>query len=601
MATVETAKGTPAKSAQPVRSYNGAEILVEALVRQQTKWIYAYPGGASMPLHQALVKAQEKIRTILPRHEQGGAFAAQGIARATGEVGVCMATSGPGATNLVTSIADAKLDSVPLVAITGQVAQAVIGTDAFQETPIVEVCRAITKHHYMITDIRDVARIVKEAFHVARTGRPGPVLIDFPKDVQLATLDADEIDFDPPMNLPGYWPITNGPQPEQVRQILAALKRSRKPILYVGGGCINANAAEELTKFAVKAGIPVTMTAMGLGSFPGDHDLSVHMLGMHGTVYANYAVNEADLLLAFGVRFDDRVTGKLAEFAKHGKIVHVDVDASEIHKNKSAHIPVIADLKKTLQALNAMIEDDDIPDLSAWQQQIAEWKSKFPLSYNDSGDNILQQYAIDELCRQTIDRDPYIAVGVGQHQMWAAQFYKFRRPRHWLSSSGLGTMGFGLPAAMGVATAFPDALVIDIDGDGSFQMNIQELATIHCEKLPVKILLLNNQHLGMVVQWEDRFMEGRRAHTYLGPIDDPEWHGKGAGPIKSNTYPDFLSIAKGYGIPAARVRSKKEYPEALKTMINAPGAYLLEVICPYQEHVLPMIPSGQTVRDIIVA
>lgn len=600
MATVQKAQSTQTKAGQQVRSYNGAEILVEGLIRQGTEYIFAYPGGCSMPLHQALIKAQDRIRTLLPRHEQGGAFAAQGIARATGEVGVCMATSGPGATNLVTSIADAKLDSVPLVAITGQVPQAVIGTDAFQETPMVEICRAITKHHYMVTNVRDMARIVKEAFHIARTGRPGPVLIDCPKDVLLASLDAGEVDFDPPMNLPGYRPISNGPQPEQVRQVLAALKRSRKPILYVGGGCINANAAEELTKFALKTGVPVTMTAMGLGSFPGDHPQSLHMLGMHGTVYANYAINEADVLLAFGVRFDDRVTGKLAEFAKHGKIVHVDLDPSEIHKNKAAHIPIIADLKKTLQALNAMVEEDDIPDLTAWQAQIAEWKAKHPLAYKDAGDDILQQYAIDELWRQTKELDPYVTVGVGQHQMWAAQFYKFRKPRHWLSSSGLGTMGFGLPAAMGVATKFPNELVIDIDGDGSFQMNIQELATLACEKLPVKILLLNNQHLGMVVQWEDRFMEGRRAHTYLGPIDDPEWHGKGPGPIKMDTYPDFVTIAKGYGIPGARVRSKKEYPQALAKMISAPGAYLLEVICPYQEHVLPMIPGGMTVRDIIL-
>ncbi|MGC1274320.1 MAG: biosynthetic-type acetolactate synthase large subunit [Planctomycetaceae bacterium] len=600
MATVETAKCTPTQAAEQVRNYNGAEILVEGLIRQGTEHIFAYPGGCSMPLHQALVKAKEKIRTILPRHEQGGAFAAQGIARATGEVGVCMATSGPGATNLVTSIADAKLDSVPLVAITGQVPQNVIGTDAFQETPMVEICRAITKHHYLVTDVRDMARTVKEAFHIARTGRPGPVLIDCPKDVLLAVLDAEEVDFDPPMNLPGYSPVTNGPQPEQVRQVLAALKRSRKPILYVGGGCINSDASEELTKFAKKTGIPVTMTVMGLGSFPGDDPQSLHMLGMHGTVYANYAVNEADLLLAFGVRFDDRVTGKLEEFAKHGKIVHVDLDPSEIHKNKAAHIPIVADLKKTLQALGAMIEDDDIPDVSAWRKQCDDWKAKFPLSYKESGDEILQQYAIEELWKQTKDKDPYVSVGVGQHQMWAAQFFKFRKPRHWLSSSGLGTMGFGLPAAMGVAAQFPDELVIDIDGDGSFQMNIQELATLHCEKLPVKILLLNNQHLGMVVQWEDRFMEGRRAHTYLGPIDDPEWHGKGPGPIKTDTYPDFVTIAQGYGIPAARVRSKAEYPQALATMIAAKGPYLLEVICPYQEHVLPMIPGGKTVRDIIV-
>ena len=605
MATVAPGKGMNSSNASSasdsieVRTYNGAEILVEGLVREGTELLFAYPGGCSMPLHQALIAAEDRLRTLLPRHEQGGAFAAQGVARATGKVGVVMATSGPGATNLVTSIADAKLDSVPLVAITGQVPTAVIGSDAFQETPMVEVCRAITKHHYMITDVRDVARIVKEAFHIARTGRPGPVLIDFPKDIQLATLNYEEIDFDPPMYLPGYRPVSNGPQPEQVKTILAAIKRSRQPVLYVGGGCITSDASEELTKFALSTGIPVTMTAMGLGSFPGDHPQSLHMLGMHGTAYANYAVNEADLLLAFGVRFDDRVTGKLEEFVKHGKIVHVDIDASEIHKNKIAHLAVHADLKKTLQALNAMLEETDIPNLTAWNEKIADWKKKFPLSYKGAGDDILQQHAIDELCRQTIDRNPYITVGVGQHQMWAAQFFKFRKARHWLSSSGLGTMGFGLPAAMGVAAVLPEELIINIEGDGSFQMNIQELATVFCEKLPVKTMLLNNQHLGMVVQWEDRFMDGRRAHTYLGPIDDPEWRGKGAGPIKQETYPNFVKIAEGYGIPGEQVRSKAAFPAALARMINAPGAYLLEVVCPYQEHVLPMIPSGRTVRDII--
>lgn len=581
------------------RTINGAEILVEAMIRQGVDKIFAYPGGASMPLHQALTQRRDVLRTILPRHEQGGGFAAQGVARSSGKVGVCMATSGPGATNLVTSIADAKMDSVPLVAITGQVPQSVIGTDAFQETPIVEICRAVTKHHYMITDIRDVARIVKEAFYVARTGRPGPVLIDFPKDVQLATL-AEEPDYDPPMKLPGYHPEHRKVQAEQVRQVLAAIRRSKKPIFYVGGGCIQANAAEELRKFALKTGIPVATTLMGIGAFPGEHPQSLHMLGMHGTVYSNYAVNEADLLLAFGVRFDDRVTGKLEEFAKHGKIVHVDVDPSEIHKNKMAHIPIIANVRDVLHALNAMVSDEDIPDLTAWHKQIAEWKRKFPLSYRDAGDQILPQYAIEELWRQTKDRNPYVAVGVGQHQMWAAQFYKFSQPRHWLSSSGLGTMGFGLPAAMGVQAEFPNELVIDIDGDGSMLMNVQELATLHCEKLPVKILLLNNQHLGMVVQWEDRFHQGNRAHTYLGPIDHPEAIGAGSGEFYEQTYPDFVTVAKGFGLAARHVRGKREFPDALAEMLNHDGPYLLDVICPYQEHVLPMIPSGKTVRDIIV-
>jgi len=578
---------------------NGAEIMIEMLIRQGAEFCFAYPGGASMPLHQALRKSRDRIRTILPRHEQGGSFAAQGIARTTGRAGVCMATSGPGATNLVTGIADAKLDSVPLISITGQVPQHFIGKDAFQETPMVEVCRGITKHSYMITDIHDVARIVKEAFHIATTGRPGPVLIDFPKDVQIAELKLEEVDFDPPFKLPGYQPQIRKALPEQVAQVIAAIKRSKKPVFYVGGGCILSDSADEFREFATRTGIPVAMTLMGLGAFPADDEQSLDMLGMHGTVYSNYAVEEADLLLAFGVRFDDRVTGKFEEFAKHGKIVHVDIDPSELHKNKEAHIPIVADLKEALVALNEALTDDDIPDLTDWKSKIAGWKKQYPLSYGDTGNQIQQQYAIEELYNQTKGSDPYIAVGVGQHQMWTAQYYKFNKSRRWLSSSGLGTMGFGLPAAMGVQAAFPDDLVIDIEGDGSFQMNIQELATLHCENLPVKILLVNNQHLGMVTQWEDRFMDGRRAHTYLGPVDHPEALGDGDGSIPEETYPDFVKIAEGYGVKARRVRSKDEYPEALAEMLSYDGPYLLDVICVYQEHVLPMIPSGKTVRDII--
>ncbi|MCH2212993.1 MAG: biosynthetic-type acetolactate synthase large subunit [Fuerstiella sp.] len=579
---------------------SGAEIMIEMLIRQKAEFCFAYPGGASMPLHQALRKYRDQIRTILPRHEQGGSFAAQGIARSTGRAGVCMATSGPGATNLVTGIADAKLDSVPLIAITGQVPQKFIGKDAFQETPMVEVCRGITKHSYMITDIRDVARIGKEAFYVATTGRPGPVLIDFPKDIQQAELPKEEVDFDPPFKLPGYRPEVRKALPEQVAQVIAAIKRSKKPVFYVGGGCILGDATDEFRELALRTGIPVAMTVMGLGAFPGDHEQSLHMLGMHGTVYSNFAVEESDLLLAFGVRFDDRVTGKFEEFAKHGKIVHIDIDPSELHKNKEAHIPIVADLKEALSALNQTLTDDDIPELSDWHAKISGWKKKYPLSYGDSGNEIQQQYAIEELYNQTRDKNPYIAVGVGQHQMWTAQYYKFNKPRRFLSSSGLGTMGFGLPAAMGVQAAFPDSLVIDIDGDGSFQMNIQELATLHCENLPVKILLLNNQHLGMVTQWEDRFMDGRRAHTYLGPVDHPEALGEGDGSMPTHTYPDFVQIAEAYQVKSRRVRSKQEYPEALAEMLNHDGPYLLDVICIYQEHVLPMIPTGGTVSQIII-
>ncbi|MBX3442110.1 MAG: biosynthetic-type acetolactate synthase large subunit [Planctomyces sp.] len=606
----KASKASTAKTQPHTQTLNGADILVEALVRCGGKSIFAYPGGASMPLHQALRRQRDNIRTILPRHEQGGGFAAQGVSRSSDNIGLCMATSGPGATNLVTAIADAKMDSVPLIAITGQVPQQVIGTDAFQETPIVEICRAVTKHHYLITAedpncpesvqkaLRTIPRIVREAFFIARTGRPGPVLIDFPKNIQLAVLEG-EIDWDVQPDLPGYNPEPRPVAQEQVRQVVAAIKRSRKPILYVGGGIINSGASEELTKFAKRSGIPVTMTVMGLGAFPGDDPQSLHMLGMHGTVYANYAINDADLLLALGVRFDDRVTGKLEEFAQHGKIVHVDIDASEMHKNKEAHFPVIGDVRDFLEKLNAEFSDDDKPQLDPWWTQINEWRERHPLTYRDAGDAILPQYAIEELWRQTRERDPFIAVGVGQHQMWAAQFFKFSKPKRWLSSSGLGTMGFGLPAAMGVQSEHPDSLVVDIDGDGSILMNIQELATLNCEKLPVKILLLNNQHLGMVVQWEDRFMEGRRAHTYLGPVDHPEWLGEGSGAFYEATYPNFVEIAKGFGLQARHVRSKQEFPAALAEMLASPGPYLLDVICPYQEHVLPMIPGGKTVRDII--
>ena len=584
-------------AARGTQGLSGADILVEALIQQGVDHIFAYPGGASMPLHQALIHNADRLRTILPRHEQGGGFAAQGFARSTGRVGVCMATSGPGATNLVTTLADAKMDSVPMVAITGQVSKQVIGTDAFQETPIVEVCRAVTKHHYLITEIDDVARVVKEAFYVARTGRPGPVLIDFPKDVQLRTLDQSP-DYDPPTSLPGYRPESRMSQPEQIGQVIAAIRRSRRPILYIGGGIINGGAAQQLATFARRTGIPVANTLMGLGAYPGDDPQSLGMLGMHGTVYSNFAINEADLLLALGVRFDDRVTGKLEEFARHGKIVHVDIDPSEIHKNKEAHIPIVADVAGVLDELNKQLADEDIPQIDDWLAQVAEWKRDTPLVCPDDERLIIPQTAIRELARQTADRDTFVSVGVGQHQMWSAQHFSIGRPRRWMSSSGLGTMGFGLPAAMGAQAANPGALCVDIDGDGSFQMNIQELATLHCEKLPVKILLLNNQHLGMVMQWEDRFFEGRRAHTWLGPVDAPEYTGSGDGGL-GETYPDFVSIARGYGVEATQIRERSELSDAVATMLACDGPYLLDVICPYQEHVLPMIPSGQSVRDII--
>jgi len=573
---------------------NGADILVQSLVNHGVEVIFAYPGGASMPLHQALTKFRDSIRTILPRHEQGGGFSAQGYARTTGRPGVCMATSGPGATNLVTAIADAKMDSIPLIAITGQVPTPVIGTDAFQETPIVEVCRGITKHHYLVTDVADLARVMREAFHVATTGRPGPVLVDVPKNVQISKIVPD---YDEPLQLPGYRVEVRRARPEQIAQVAAAIKRSKRPVIYAGGGVIASEASPELNDLVRRTGIPTTMTLMGLGAFPGDEALSLDMLGMHGSVYANYAVDQCDLLIALGVRFDDRVTGKVAEFAKGAKIVHIDVDPSEINKNKAAHIPIISDVKYALTELNKIVEKPD--DISAWVKQVAQWKRDEPFSYDREFAGIVPQHAIEVLSRLCAQRDTIVTVGVGQHQMWAAQHFKFRKPRTWLSSSGLGTMGFGLPAALGAQAAHPESLVIDIDGDGSFLMNVQEMATATCEKLPVKVLLLNNQHLGMVMQWEDRFHAGNRAHTYLGPIDNPEAIGQGNGIGPQSRYPDFVTIAKGFGWQARFVSEKKELERALTEMIDSDGPYLLDVQVPYQEHVLPMIPSGMTVKDMI--
>ena len=574
------------------RPITGASVLVESLARHGVDVVFAYPGGASMPMHQALTYYRDRIRTILPRHEQGGIFAAEGYARVTGRPGVVMATSGPGALNLVTGLADAKLDSLPIVAITGQVPTKVIGTDAFQETPMVEVCRAITKHHYLVQDARDVARIVKEAFHLASTGRPGPVLIDMPKDIQ-NTIVANP-DYDVAMDLPGY-SLPPVPSEEKLREILAAIKAAKRPIIYCGGGTVGGGASEELREFIKKTGIPVASTLQGLGAIPSDHYLSLGMLGMHGTVYSNLAINEADLLLALGVRFDDRVTGKLSEFAKHGRIVHVDIDASEINKNKSAHVAVNSDVKSTLAALNSRVEPGDYRD---WYHQIDAWREADPMAYADRDDAILPQYVIDQFSKIT-DGDFLMTTGVGQHQMFAAQWTKFVNPRAWVTSGGLGSMGFGLPAAMGAQAAFPDALVVDIDGDGSFVMNIQELATVYCENLPIKMIVLNNQHLGMVVQWEDRFHGGNRAHTYLGPIDHPEAIGQGDGPLYETTYPDFVAVAKGFGIAAKQIRRKEDVIPALKAMIAHPGPYVLDVLIPYQEHVLPMIPAGGTVHQII--
>jgi acetolactate synthase-1/2/3 large subunit len=615
--TTETVHKPAGREADLGPAMAGSEILVACLEREGVDTIFAYPGGASMEIHQALTRS--KIRTVLPRHEQGGAFAAEGYARATGRAGVCMATSGPGATNLVTGIADAYMDSVPLVAITGQVPQAMIGKGAFQETDIYGMTLPVVKHSYLITEINDIPRIVKEAFHIAQTGRPGPVLIDIPKNVQQARTQPL---FPKEVNLRGYSPNRRASDLE-LNEIIGLVAKSERPVLYVGGGIITGEASAELLQFAEAAQIPVTTTIMGCGAFPENHPLSLRWLGMHGAAYANWAVSGefeprkhageparqlapgADLLLAFGVRFDDRVTGKVDKFCETGTIVHLDIDPCEINKNKPANLPVVSDVKYALGRLAAMVRQQPLEkDFAAWHQQIAAWKAKAPFGYNVTEDVmkshhmrdhlrgkekevILPQMAIEMLYELT-KGEAIITTGVGQHQMWAAQFYKFKFPRQLLTSAGLGAMGYGYPAALGAKVACPERQVVDIDGDGSFLMNVQELATAHIEKIAAKVIILNNQHLGMVMQWEDRFYKGNRGHTYLG---DPE--------NRHQIYPDYVAVSNSFNVKAERVVYKKDLRAALQRMLDANEPYVLDVVVPYTEHVLPFIPAGKTVAEMI--
>ncbi len=590
---MKTTKRSTKPSAKPApergKVMNGAEILVECLEREGVDVIFAYPGGCSMPLHQALTKTK-KIRTILPRHEQGGVFAAEGYARVKGKAGVCMATSGPGATNLVTGIADAYMDSIPLVAITGQVPQEMIGRGAFQETDVFGVTLPMVKHSYLVWDINEIPRIVKEAFYIAQSGRPGPVLIDIPKNIQIAT--AQPI-FPKTVNLRGYNPDKKADE-VALQELHGLIEHAKKPMIYCGGGVISGEASAELLEFAERAQIPVATTLMGIGCFPETHALSLKWLGMHGTVYANNAVNEADLLLAIGVRFDDRVTGKVEKFCEHGTIVHIDIDNSEINKNKLVRLPILSDLKNALGRLNKSLEKSGFkrqtkgyvryPD---WYRQIAKWKAANPLTFKDTADAIQPQHVIRELYELT-KGDAIIATGVGQHQMWAGQFYDFIKPRTFVTSAGLGSMGFGYPAAMGAKVARPEKEVIDIDGDGSFLMNVQELATAHIEGIAAKAIILNNQHLGMVVQWEDRFHGGNRGHTFLGDPKDLK-----------RIYPDYVQICKGFGVTCERVLHKKDLRAAIQRLLASKEVYVLDVMTPYTEHVLPMIPSGKTYKDII--
>jgi len=621
------AAGRPEKPSAKQRAEVGAamfgrDILVEALEREGCEVIFAYPGGASMEIHQSLTKS--KIRTILPRHEQGGSFAAEGYARATGKAGVCMGTSGPGATNLVTAIADAYMDSCPLIAITGQVNQNMIGRGAFQETDIIGVTLPIVKHSYLVTDVNDIPRIVKEAFYIAQTGRPGPVVIDIPKNIQQARTQPVWPTFEQiKKGLRGYNQPDLRADDLALNEIIGLIEKAERPVLYVGGGIVSSGAAEELKKFAEATNIPVTTTLMGIGGFPETHPLSLRWLGMHGAAFANWAVNGeykhrasfndpmekikdgADLLLAFGVRFDDRVTGKFEEFCKTGTIVHVDIDSSELNKNRRVHLPVVGDIKDTLTRLNAMLTKRPLAQKhTAWLAQIDEWKQKAPFAYaitpeiansdhmkdhlgGRENEVILQQMVVETLYELT-KGEAYITTGVGQHQMWAGQWYKYKYPRQFITSGGLGSMGFGYPAALGIKVALPDKQVIDIDGDGSFLMNIQELATAWVEKIAAKAIILNNQHLGMVVQWEDKFYAGNRGHTYLGNPDE-----------RAQIYPDYVRVCNSFNVKCERVMYKKDLRAAIQRMLDANEPYVLDVITPYTTHVLPFIPAGKTVADMI--
>ncbi len=559
------------------KAMKGSDITIKCLENEGVETLFAYPGGFSLELHQSL--QDSSIRVILPRHEQGGAFAACGYARATGKAGACMATSGPGATNLLTGIADAYMDSIPLVCVTGQVPASLIGKNVFQETDIIGMTRPIVKHSYLVLSAKDLPRIMKEAFHLAVSGRPGPVVVDIPKNVQQ---EICEVDFNPKLEFNAYKSHFKFTKSE-IKKLKKMISSSKRPCIYAGGGIIAAEASDELRKFAESYNMPVVTTLMGIGCFPEDNPLSLKWLGMHGTVYGNNAANECDLLLAFGARFDDRVTGNPANFAVCAKIVHVDIDRSELNKNKPADLGIVADIKEVLQELN---KEPIHQDYSAWHKRINDWKEEFPLMYKEKLGSVQPQYVMEKLCEMT-NGEAIIVPGVGQHQMWAAQYYNYTYPRQLLTSGGLGAMGFGLPAAMGAKVARPDKLVINIDGDGSFQMNIQELGTLHAEQINVKMIILNNQHLGMVAQWEDRFYGSKRGNTVMinKRVDRP--------------YPDFVTIASGYSIPGREVYKREDLESAIKEMLETEGPFILDVHTGYEEHVLPMIPPGKDYKSII--
>jgi acetolactate synthase I/II/III large subunit len=562
---------------------NGARILLECLKLEGVDTVFGYPGGTVINLYDEIFSFKD-IRHILPRHEQAGVHAADGYARATGKVGVAIATSGPGATNTITGIATAYMDSIPIVVITGQVPTALIGNDAFQEADIIGITRPCTKHNFLVKDVRDLATIVKKAFYIARSGRPGPVLIDLPKDVQIATTDFKYPDS---VEIRGYKPTIEG-HPRQVEKAVTLLLGAKKPVIYVGGGVILGNAAAELTELVRRTGIPVTTTLMGLGSFPENDPLSLGLLGMHGSYYANMGVSHSDLLVAIGARFDDRVTGKIATFAPHAKIIHIDVDPTSIKKNVRVDLPIVGDVKDVLTRMLKVLEEQSgrLPGfqgaLAPWLEEIAGWKAKHPFTYKLAANVIKPQYVIQKL-RELSAEDAIVATDVGQHQMWTAQFFQFNRPRTLLTSGGLGTMGYGLPAAMGAQAAFPKRQVIVICGDGGFQMNMQELATLVQNRLPVKICILNNNFLGMVRQWQELFFDKRYSQTCLElPID-------------------FIKLAEAFGAKGFQATKPDEVEAVIKKGFKTPGPVIMEFKIAREEKVLPMVPAGASLTEMVLA
>jgi acetolactate synthase-1/2/3 large subunit len=557
----------------------GGFALVDTLHRLGVKHIFGYPGGAILPIYDELYKAEAQglIEHVLVRHEQGAAHAADGYARATGEVGVCFGTSGPGATNLVTGIANAMMDSVPLLVITGQVPRRMIGTDAFQETDIFGITVPIVKHSYVARRAEDIPRIVAEAFYIAGTGRPGPVLVDVPKDVGF-----EEFDYSPvtEVNIPGYKPTVRG-NPRQLYAAAKLIQQAKQPLLYVGGGAIISGAHAELQQLADRYQIPVTTTLMGKGAFDENHALSVGMLGMHGTAYANFAVTECDLLLAVGARFDDRVTGKLEEFARHAQVIHIDIDPAEVGKNRAPDVPIVGDVKTVLTDLLAQLDKfEPIPDLTReWLARINRWKQDYPLQIPTYDDILSPQQVIDAFRRHA--PHAYYTTDVGQHQMWAAQFLR-NGPRQWISSSGLGTMGFGFPAAMGVKVAHPDEDVICISGDASFQMTLQELGTIAQYNIATKIAIINNGWQGMVRQWQQAFHGERYSHSNM-----------------VNGMPDFVKLAEAFGVKGVRVEHPDQLETAIAEILQHPGPVVADFVVKRDENCYPMVPSGKANHQMI--